>query len=55
MDMRTAKNLEMLGLYKSQLTKQQLLTLRGQILRGDHDAAFRGLARILMGGEPNAK
>lgn len=32
---------------KNLITKQQLLTLRGQVLNGDSDGAVKGLARLL--------
>lgn len=35
---------------KKQLTRQQYLTLRGQVLAGDSDGAMRGLKKILSGG-----
>ena len=40
--------------YKPQLTRQQFLTLRGQILAGDADGAMRGLQEILLYKSTNA-
>lgn len=42
--------LRILSEHKAELTRQQLLTLRGQNLAGNADAAMRGLARIVQGG-----
>ena len=39
---------------KPQLTRQQFLTLRGQILAGDDEAAMRGLQKILLYKSTNA-
>ena len=44
------KALKLLGQYRDQLTKQQILALCGQIKAGDVDAAVKGLTRIVMGG-----
>lgn len=35
---------------KNRLSRQQYLTLRGQILAGDSEGAMRGLKKILSGG-----
>ena len=43
--------LRVLSEHKNELTRQQLLTLRGQILAGDVAAAMRGLARIVQAGD----
>lgn len=40
--------------HKPQLTRQQFLTLRGQILAGDADGALRGLQEILLYKSTNA-
>lgn len=42
--------LKLLGQYRDVLTRQQLLTLRGQIKSGDVDGAVKGLTRIIIGG-----
>lgn len=39
---------------KRQLTRQQFLTLRGQILAGDDEGAMRGLQKILLYKSTNA-
>ena len=39
---------------KRQLTRQQFLTLRGQILAGDSDGALKGLQKILLFKSTNA-
>lgn len=36
--------------FSHRLTRQQLKTLRGQVLAGDPDGADRGLRKILTGG-----
>ena len=33
--------------HAGEITRQQLLTLRGQVMAGDADGAYKGLARIL--------
>lgn len=38
---------------KRSLTRQQYLTLRGQVLAGDADGAMRGLKKIIEGGRTN--
>lgn len=43
-----------LGHYARRLTRQQLRTLRGQVLAGDPDGAERGLKKILTGGRRHA-
>lgn len=54
--MDKANALRVLGDYKSKLTRQQVLTIRGQILAGYADDAMRGLAKIVMrGGITSAK
>ena len=40
---------------KRHLTRQQFLTLRGQILRGESEAAMKGLQRLLLQGSNAAK
>lgn len=40
--------------YKSQLTRRQFLTLRGQILCGDAAGAMRDLSKILLYKSTNA-
>ena len=42
--------LKILKKYRSKLTRQQLLTLRGQILKGDYEGFKKGLNK-LVGGE----
>lgn len=42
--------LRILAERKNELTRQQLLTLRGQVLAGNVAAAMRGLARIVQTG-----
>lgn len=42
--------LRILAEHKNELTRQQLLTLRGQVLAGNVAAAMRGLARIVQNG-----
>jgi hypothetical protein len=44
----TTKALAELKANRGQLTRQQLLTLRGQVLAGDPDGALRGLRKILQ-------
>ena len=39
---------------KRHLTRQQLKTLRGQILAGDPEGAMKGLQRILLLAHSNA-
>lgn len=39
--------LETLGLYRTMLTRQQFMTIRGQILAGDAQGAMRGLMKLL--------
>ena len=39
--------LRRLAKYKSQITPQEMRTLRGQIKAGDIDAAWRGLNKIM--------
>ena len=39
--------LQRLAKYKGLITPQEFRTLRGQILSGDVDAAWRGLERIM--------
>lgn len=46
--------LHRLGASKNQLTRQQLKTLRGQILAGDPGGAMKGLERILLLNGSNA-
>lgn len=43
-DLRAIRALEH---YKGALTRQQIKTLRGQILAGNAEAAMKGLGRIL--------
>lgn len=45
MDTRAA--MMMLKTYHASLTRQQIRTLKGQVLAGDIDGAMRGLDRIL--------
>ena len=40
--------------YKSQLTRQQYKTLKGQILAGDAEGAMRGLKKLLLFKSTNA-
>ena len=40
--------LELLGAYRTQISKQALKTLRGQALSGDIEGAMRGLIHILQ-------
>lgn len=35
---------------RGEITKQQLLTLRGQVRSGDADGAWKGLERLVMKG-----
>lgn len=46
----TAQAMRYLSLSRSVLTRQQFLTLRGQIIHGDPNGALRGLKRLLMRG-----
>lgn len=46
--------LSKLTYFKRQLTRQQFLTLRGQILAGDDEGAMRGLQTILLYKSTNA-
>ena len=39
--------LKLLKKYRKHLTRQQLLTLRGQILNGDYDGFKKGLKKVL--------
>ena len=39
--------MELLNEYRNRLTRQQFLTLRGLIVKGDEDGAMKGLAKIL--------
>ena len=43
------KALATLDAHRSQLTRQQFKTLRGQILAGNDEAAMKGLQRLLIG------
>lgn len=44
--------LDAISAHRGELTRQQLLTLRGQVLSGDIKGAMRGLARIIqIGGD----
>jgi len=48
MEQRATRNaLSLLGEHRSQLSRQQLKTLRGQILAGNIDGAMRGLNTML--------
>lgn len=48
MEQQATRNaLSRLGEYRSKLSRQQLKTLRGQILSGNIDGAMRGLDKIL--------
>lgn len=49
--MTTRAAMEALKVHYRLLTRQQFLTLRGQILAGDIDGAMRGLTRIIKGGK----
>ncbi len=40
--------LRVLDGHRRELTRQQLLTLRGQVLAGDVEGAMKGLARIVQ-------
>ena len=48
--MRTKEAFIQLKTARGKLTKQQYMTLKGQILAGDSDGAMRGLATILLRG-----
>lgn len=39
---------------RNQLSAQQYRTLRGQVLAGDHDAAMKGLRKLLLMQGTNA-
>lgn len=39
--------LQIVGRYRKNLTRQQFLTLKGQILAGNSEAAVRGLQTII--------
>lgn len=39
----------MLGKYRSILSRQQISTLKGQIIKGHTDAAVKGLHRLVSG------
>ena len=39
--------LKLLKKYRNRLTRQQLLTLRGQILNGDIEGFIKGLKKII--------
>lgn len=54
MDAVDTKALGHLRNAKRQLTRQQYLTLRGQVLAGDADGAMRGLQKILLYKSTNA-
>lgn len=41
------ENLKTLKKYRHKLTKQQLLTLRGQILKGDYEGFKKGLKKLV--------
>lgn len=41
--------LKLLKKYRKRLTRQQLLTLRGQILSGDIEGFKKGLKKVLHG------
>lgn len=48
MEQQATRNaLSRLGEHRSKLSRQQLKTLRGQILSGNIDGAMRGLDKIL--------
>ena len=52
--MTTQDALKKLHQYKKQLTRQQLKTLRGQILAGDLTGAEKGLKKLTQMGNSNA-
>lgn len=54
MDAVDTRALGTLRNYKPQLSRQQFLTLRGQILGGDADGAMKGLRKILLYKSTNA-
>lgn len=54
MDAVDTRALGRLRNFKQQLTRQQFLTLRGQILAGDSEGAMRGLQKILLYKSTNA-
>lgn len=54
MDAVDTRALGRLRNFKQQLTRQQFLTLRGQILTGDAEGAMRGLQRLLLYRSTNA-
>ena len=39
--------LQLIGQYRRRLTRQQFLTLKGQVLAGQEDAALKGLNNLL--------
>lgn len=39
--------LKTLKVYKDKLTRQQLLTLRGQAIAGDYAGALKGLEKVI--------
>jgi len=39
--------LKILKKYREKLTKQQLLTLRGQVLKGDYEGFKKGLKKLI--------
>lgn len=47
MDALTLQTIKQLKAHRGELSRQQILTLRGQALAGDADGAMRGLQKIL--------
>ncbi len=47
--LRAHEFLRSLNQHRNDLSRQQLLTLRGQALAGDVDGAMKGLGRLLLG------
>lgn len=39
---------KLLKQYKYSLTKQQYLTIKGQIKKGDYDGAYKGLKKCIL-------
>lgn len=54
MDAVDTRALGRLRNFKQQLTRQQFLTLRGQIHAGDAEGAMKGLNKILLYKSTNA-
>lgn len=51
----TQATLKLIYAHRDRLTKQQILTLKGQVLSGDITGAIKGLARLLNSRADNAR